>query len=329
MIPRPVVLGGAVSAVVGAMLVATALTGGEDSVYRSDADLFRRVALDPFGDGSAIDDPGLYGDAYRYGRVLFPLSAWVLGLGNAEAVEVGLVVLTAVAFGAVAGLSAAHVELAGGRAADGLIVLLAPGLWLAGVATFSEPFVLALLLAGLLLQLRGRTGWAAVSFAGALLAREAVLVAILPAVVWDWRARGGRALARLAAMVAPLAGWWIWVRFQVGSWPILDDSVSRRDALAPPLTGVLDAEAGDGGALLVAVVIGGLTLAAAIALVVHAPRSLLAWTALAAAVVIPFFGPNVWRYAGEAVRTMAYPQVLVLLGVAVARAGRTAEAATP
>jgi hypothetical protein len=328
---RPIGLAVFAATIAGIIMLFVAIDGGRDSVFRSDADLFRRVAIDPFGDGSSIDDPVRYGDAYRYGRILYPLTAWVLGAGQDDAVEVALVVLTVVAFGAVIGLSAEHLRRRG-RPPDGaLLVMLTPGLWLGALATFSEPFVLALLLLALLFELEDRRVAASVGFAATLLAREAMVVALVPAFVRDLRERGAVAVARFAAIGAPLVLWWIWVWVRVGELPFLDDTISRRDALAFPLTGFLDvdtagfADASSSSRRWMIVVVGLLTVAAAVYVAWRSTWPLVPWVCLALALVILFYGPQVWRFAGEAVRTMAYPQALLLLVAADLRAARIGE----
>lgn len=313
----------------GVLMALVAVQGGRDDVFRSDADLFRRVALDPFGDGSAIDDPEAYGDAYRYGRILYPLAAWLVGAGQDDAVEVALAALGVLSFGAVVGLSAELLRRRG-RAPDGaLLVLLAPGLWLGAIATFSEPFVLAVLLLALLLELEGRRVLAGAAWAATLLAREAMIVALVPVLVRDARHRGIRpTLLRGAAIVAPLLGWWVWVRARIGDWPFLDDAHSRRDALAPPLTGFIGIDntefpnASSSTAVAVTVAVGLATVVVAVVLARRSDWPLVPVTALALAAVVLVYGPNVWRFVGEAMRTMAYPQVLMLLVAADLRGGR-------
>jgi hypothetical protein len=328
---RSVALGALGAALAGMVMIAVALDGGREQVFRSDADLFRRVALDPFGDGSAIDDPQAYGDAYRYGRILYPLAAWVLGGGQGAAVEVALAVVAVLSFGAVVGLGAEHLRRRGRTPAGAVLVLLAPGLWLGAVATFSEPFVLALLLLALLLELDGRRARAGVAWAATLLAREAVAVALVPVVLRDARARGvAPALLRVGMIVAPLLAWWAWVRVRVGDWPFLDDAHSRRDALALPFTGFVGIDnsgfsnASSRLAVAVVVTIGLATLVLAALLARRSTWPLLPATALALASVIAVFGPNVWRFVGEAMRTMSYPHVLMLLVVADLRSRRPA-----
>ncbi len=337
-VARPILLGALAAAAAAALLIVIAIDGGRDAVFRSDADLFRRVALDPFGDGSAIDDPDRFGDAYRYGRILYPLAAWVLGAGQTTTTEVALGVIAALSVGAVVALAALHVRDAGGRAEDGLLVLVVPGLWLGTMATFSEPFVVALLLGGLLAEARGYRWRAAGVFAAMLLAREALIVALVPVAVRAVRRRGPVELVRLAAMVAPLALWWSWVRLRVGEWPPFDDSLSRREAVGLPVVSWFDLDrsafpdASGDVMVAVAIAVGIATVVAAVAAVAafRSQRgSLVAAAALATALVILFLGPNVWRFAGEALRTMTYPQVLLAVVLGQWRAARVPDATSP
>src|SRR5688572_24137548 len=122
--PESLILGTFAAAAVTIFIIASE---GYGAVLRSDGQHFYRVALDPFGAGRifAGSEPGA-GTAYRYGRILFPLAAWIVALGHRSAVTFAL---PAVYIGSIllfATLAAARCERAGRPPVAGLAALLVP-----------------------------------------------------------------------------------------------------------------------------------------------------------------------------------------------------------
>ena len=312
----------------GAAMIATAMSEGRGGVFHGDADIFRRGASDPFGDGSAIPTPESSGGAYRYGRILYPLAGWLFGGGSEGATEVALAVLAVAGCVVAVVLAALLLARRGTSPTRSLWLLAVPGVWFVGTAAFSESILLALLLGAVMLELRDRRAWASVCFAAMLLTREVAAVALVPAFVRDVRARGVAALPRWAATIAPLLGWWVWVRAHIGAWPLLEDSEGRRGALSLPFAGILRAvgEPGFDAMGWAAVVLGLATVACAVLVARRSRWPLLPATGVALALMIPFLGPNVWRWPGDAMRICTLPQVLVLLAALDLRrsAGRRA-----
>ncbi|MFQ5555098.1 MAG: hypothetical protein ACE5GC_06990 [Acidimicrobiia bacterium] len=302
-------------------------SGGIDSLFPSDADLFRRVATDPFGSGAAIDAPELYGDAYRYGRILYPLLAWVVALGRSGWVPWTLLLLGAVGLGLAA---ACAVELLGRRGvgqARMLWLAAVPAVWLGVRGAFSEWPLLGLLLLGLLLEIDGRRLGAAVTFSLALLGREALALALVPMAVRDFRAAGWRGLRRWAVVASVPAAWHLWVWVRVGSFPVFDPSLSRREAVDWPVRGLLTAF-GEQGATMTLMLVAGLglvTVIAATVIAVRRPWHPVTAAAMILALTIVVFGPNVWRFSGEALRTMMYALVLTAVAVVAAWGGAPPE----
>ena len=319
MLGRPTVRLGIAAAIVAAVvMVVMVATKGQKSLFRNDAEFYWLVARDPFGDGAVfIPFQEEMGRAYRYGRILFPAIAWVLAAGQASIVPWTLMVVDVLAFGATVWLAAELCALRG-RTHRGLAVLLVPAMWVALVIAVSEPLVFALILGTYLLWLRGQRAPALLVAAALLLAREAAAVALLPILWRDLRERGVRVLAGWALVPVPLLAWWVYVRARVGEWPFLDDSISRREALSPPLGGALTiVREGASGDHVVAFVLGALTIACA----VWVARRFVWWPisqgALAYALLLLLLGPNAWRYPGEAIRLMGPAQILIVLAVAV------------
>jgi len=316
-------LGGLVALFGGALMVVLILTSGSDDLFRSDALYFRIVAENPFGHSHQLFVHGpLTGDAYRYGRMLYPFTAWLLAVGHAPWVRWTLPIVDIVSLGVTAALAAELVARRGVDVGRALVILFVPGVWLSVSIAFSEVFVLALLLLLFLLVIDGRTGWAFVVAALALLARETAAIAVIPMALVALRARRWGEAGAWAATVVPLLGWWTWVHHRVGEWPPLDPSLSRREALSYPLGGVIHVvqEGTDAGHWFT-FLLGAVTVAAAVWVFMRARWYPIAMAALLFGVLIVCLGPNAYRYPGEAIRLMTPAQCLLLL--CFAASGRT------
>jgi hypothetical protein len=318
LVRREALVPGAVATVVAVIVMAVVVASkGRQSLFRNDAEFFWLVARDPFADGS-IFRPFAHemGDAYRYGRVLFPFLAWVLVLGRTSLVQWSLMAVDVVRFGVTVALAC---EWAARRRADvqrGIAVLLVPAMWFALVLAVSEPLVFALVLALYLLDEDGHRGAAFATAALLLLAREAAIVALVPLVIRDVATGGMRRAATWVLVVVPLLAWWTWVHARVGEWPFLDPSISRREALSAPFVGVVTIirEGADANQWL-AFILGAVTVAAAIRVFQTRRWFPVAHGALAFAAVIPLLGANAWRYPGEAIRLLGAAQLLIVLTV--------------
>lgn len=304
----------AVAAVVMAVVV---VSSGRQSLFRNDAELFWLVARDPFADGSIFRPfADEMGDAYRYGRILFPLLAWIAVAGRESLVQWSLMAVDVLAFGATVALACEVVARRGVDTFRGTSVLLVPAMWFALVLAVSEPLVFALTLALYLFDgdRRPLRAWAAAALL--LLAREAAVLAMVPLVVRDVRARAWGRAVTWAAVVVPLLAWWTWVRVRVGEWPFLDASISRREALGAPLAGAVTVvREGAGADHWLAFALGAATVASAVWAFRRHRWFPVAHGALATALLIPFLGANAWRYPGEAIRLLGTAQLLVVVAV--------------
>jgi LPXTG-motif cell wall-anchored protein len=112
-----------------------------------------------------------------------------------------------------------------------------------------------------------------------------------------------------------VTAWWVWVRVRVGTFPFLDPSISRREAMALPLTGMRRLlQTGEARADVW--IVFGLAMATAAAAVVlwrRGARGTLAGAALGLGLLMTALGPNALRSPGEAVRVLAPAQVFVAL----------------
>jgi hypothetical protein len=195
--------------------------GGEghyDGVY------FYAIARDPLARGEASTLIDLA--AYRYGHAGYGWVGWALSLGRPRAVPVALLAagVTSLAVAAIAfsRLSAAL----GWTPWGGLAVSLNPGLVYSLTALTSETLGAALLALSLLLWVRRRYGWAALSLAALCLVKEPFVLVPAGIGLWEcgrWlRARDTAATLRRLALLAagPLvfACWYVYVRVQFGEW---------------------------------------------------------------------------------------------------------------
>lgn len=169
-----------------------------------DGQFYFRLAVDPATRSTA--DHGVTFDypAYRHQRILTPLLAGALSLGEPSRVPEALIVLNVLALGAVAGLGALVAQRFGRHALWGLAVAGFPGFALTVARDLTECVAAAFLLAGLLLLARDRRLLAGVALALAALARETTLIVVAPLAVQaiaQVRRRGLRALLDPAVAV--------------------------------------------------------------------------------------------------------------------------------
>jgi hypothetical protein len=310
------VFGALAGALAALVLGVNAARHGGDWLFRNDAEFYWLVARDPFANGAVfrpIADE--MGNAYRYGRMLFPFLGWLVVGGRDSLVRWGLAGVDAVSFGAVVALAAELCARRGAQVERGLLVLVVPGLWFATVLVLAEPLVLALILAVYLLALDGRPRSAMVAGALLLLAREAAVIALVPLV---WRAVRQRRWADVVGWgltLVPLFAWWTWVRVQVGEWPFLDPSSSRRNALSLPFVGFARVVPDAGSDHVAAFVIGAITVAAAAWAWRRSSRTPVSEGAVLFGLLVLCFGQAAWFRPGEAIRLMAPAQLLTVIAL--------------
>jgi hypothetical protein len=317
-IRRPALAVGAAAAAIAALaMMVNVVQHGQDYLFRNDAEFFWVVARDPFGSGDLFRPvAAITGNAYRYGRPLYPVLAWLLALGRPSVVRTTMMVVELLSFGAMVALAAELVARRGRRPFDAMAVLLVPGVWWAVIIAISEPLVMALMLLVFVLHHDGRRGWALVAAAALLLTRETAVLALLPLAWADARRVGWvRAAAWLGAALVPLAAWWTWVRVRVGAWPFLDPSESRRGALDLPLRGYLRFRGDVTAGHVLAFALVAATVVAAIWVWRRRPWFPITDAALLFAVLLLFLGPNATRFPGEVLRLMMPAQVLVALAI--------------
>lgn len=178
--------------------------GDPNAVVGYDGQFSLYMVQDPLGAAIKMDAP-----VYRYQRILYPALAWLIsGGGQPSLAPWALIFVNLAATIAMTGLLAYLLESEG---SSGWYALLAP-LSIGGLFTLrgnlNEHLSLAFALGGMILLLKDKPGWAAMSFASGCLAKELALLFAGAAVIWlltnrRWRA----ALTVGAGSVGPLIVW--------------------------------------------------------------------------------------------------------------------------
>jgi hypothetical protein len=162
------------------------------------------IALDPRPSAAAahLDVP-----AYRYQRILHPLLARLLALGQPGLIAWTLLITNIAAHLGATWLLEQRLSAGGVSAWPALVYGLWAGLLLAVRLDLSEPLAFALVLAGLAALDRGRAGWAAASLALAMLAKETTLVFCVAGLGWAVVTQRWRTAAWLGLPLAAFAAW--------------------------------------------------------------------------------------------------------------------------
>jgi hypothetical protein len=169
-----------------------------------------QIARDPLNGWAKIDVP-----AYRYQRILYPMAARVLALGNAELVPWTLIIVNALALTAGVWLTEEMLRHFNVSRWYALIYGLSAGTLMSVRLDLTEPLAYALAQAGVLLALKDRWRWAAVMLALAALTKEMTLaVAAGIGLVYLYRRQWTKLLTFSAIVLLPFAIWqivlWQW-----------------------------------------------------------------------------------------------------------------------
>jgi hypothetical protein len=313
---QAIVVGMIAMLVAGAVMAFNVVRHGQAWIFRNDAEFFWVVARHPFGRGEMFRHvAGVTGSAYRFGRPLYPVLAWLVAAGRPGAVRNSMMVVELAAFGGMVAAAAELLARRGRRPFDAMAILLVPGVWWAVIIAISEPVVMLLVLVTFLLHADGHRRATLVTAALVLLARESAGLALVP-LVWDDVVRfGWRRFAPWVITAVPLLLWWVWVRVRIGQWPFLDRSESRRGALDVPLRGYVRAPGAVTAGRIVGFVLVGLTVVGAIWVWRRHPWFPVTHAAVLLAVLLLFLGPNATRFPGETLRLMMPAQLLVAMGL--------------
>lgn len=203
-----------------------------------DGQFLYRLAADPFN--LHVHAAGIRLDnAFRVGRIGYPLVAWLLSLGGRAAlVPTALLVVGLGSLAALAALGSVQARAYGLAWGWGLLICW-PGLLFSIDFDLAEPLEVLLVVAGFMALLRGRPGWATAALSLAVLTRETALVAVLAIAVWRLpRLMRRRVSGADLAWIVPVfvfAGWQLICRSVTGQVPLTSDTGANSQA---PFTGI-------------------------------------------------------------------------------------------
>jgi hypothetical protein len=172
------------------------------------------IAVDPLDAQDKLDQPD-----FRYRRIVYPLLARMLGLGNPTGIAWAMLVINLIA--AASGCIVLG-ELLARRGASRWLALVMPlslGYLVAVRADLTEPLALALALGGWLAFEKGRLGWAACLFAVGGLTKEMALILPAALVVEQLLKKGWREIALLTTSLLPYLFWSIVLTAWLGTSP--------------------------------------------------------------------------------------------------------------
>jgi hypothetical protein len=285
--------------------------------WTGDAQFFYAIARHPFASGGVSAHPLQFGVAYRYGRILFPVTSWLAAFGRPRWVPGAMLAVYVTSFGCWVATAAEHLRRSGRRPWVALLLLALPFSVMAFFRpeAVSDPMAGALLFTVYLYQRDGRTRAAYVAAALMILTREPLVLAIVPMLWMDWRERGRVVVRDAAIALAPYGLWLVWLRVRVGQFPFLDPGVSRRQALAAPLEGYLQTlRLGGGWTQWFGMLVALATLFGAVLLAARGRgRQPMTAGLVMLAAVIPFLGIAVFRHPLEAFRVLAPMQALMIV----------------
>ena len=201
----------------------------------NDGQQFLALALDPLqadpGTSAAVDNP-----IYRGKRLLYPLLAWLLGLGQPQWIPWAMGLINGACIGCAAGLVARWAQLHQRSPQWGLAVLVLPGYWITLSLDTADLLATTLMLSAAVAwhdQAIGRV-WG--SLTSALLARETALLAWAATGLTALWERRWRWLVPLALVPLPL---WAWTASLRSRFPAVPDGALAALHFTWPLGGIL------------------------------------------------------------------------------------------
>lgn len=173
------------------------------------------IALGPYGSAQGLDVP-----AYRYMRIVYPLTAWAIALGQRALVPwtmLGVNLAAAAVSAAILGSMACR---RGASAAAALVLILSFNYFIGLRLDLNEPVAFALALVGLYAYERDRLPAAVAAFAAAGLAKEVSLALPLGLAAWLLLSRRWKtALLLVVGCVGPYLAWGVVVGLWLGNMP--------------------------------------------------------------------------------------------------------------
>jgi len=289
------------------------------------------IAVDPLNAPAHMDVP-----AYRYQRILYPLLARVLALGQASLVPYTLLGINLAALAVGTAILERLLETEHASAWYALVYGLFAGVFVAVRASTNEPLAYALVLAALRAAQRERNGWCAIFLAMAGLTKETTLLFAAGYILFFMACRiDGHRRWRSAWLTALGAGipftlWQVALRIWLGAWGIGSGGANATPFEVVPFGGIWRLAGYD---LRVFVVFGVLAILIALVPTVWAlwqvVRELRAsrqhayvYLLLANAIVLPFLPFSTYREPLGLFRFLVGLVVCVLLYAAWSKARR-------
>jgi hypothetical protein len=229
-----------------------------------------QIAVEPLDASLRIDVP-----AYRYQRILYPVLARLLALGQPELIPWTLILVNIAAIGL--GTWATEQLLIGVRASRwyALTYGLYGGQLLALRADLNEPLAQALVQLAMLAWAKDRRVWTVIAFSLAALAKETTLVFLAAYILYSLKERQWRRAFGLGLGFVPFAAYqlilWMWL----GSFGVGSGGAGATSFSFIPLGGWLAiSEVSFQAFLLVSLVVVPMSILASIAGLVLSGRSL-------------------------------------------------------
>ena len=201
-----------------------------------------QIARDPLNGWTKIDVP-----AYRYQRIVYPLAARVLALGNAELIPWALIVINLAALAAGALITEEILAHYGANRWYALVFGLNAGMLMGVRLDLTEPLAYGLAQAGVLLLLKNRSGAAAIALALAALTKETTLMFAAGAILaYAARREGRRAIQLGVVVVTPFVIWQLILRGWFGQFGVGSGGALATPFEIVPLRGLWSIAALDG-----------------------------------------------------------------------------------
>jgi hypothetical protein len=190
--------------------------GIADGTSGYDGQFAYQIARDPVNGWTKIDVP-----AYRYQRILYPIAARMLALGNVDLIPWALIALNLGALIAGVWCTEKILEHYQANRWHALVYGLNAGVLMSVRLDLTEPLAYALAQLGVLLLLKDRWRWAAVIFALAALTKETTLLFVAGAMLMHLLQQRWRRLIEFALIsIGPFAIWQLILFNQFGQFGI-------------------------------------------------------------------------------------------------------------
>lgn len=201
-----------------------------------DGEFYYRLALDPFTTRATNFGITLDNAPWRQQRIIYPLLARMLALGQAGGISAALIAVNLLALCGIGWLGGAFAQALNCHALSGLVLPLYPGFLFALARDTAEILEVSLALAGMWCVMRQRAWRAALFFTLAVLTKETALLAVV-GVFAAYVLRQRKTIAPQAFMIPAivLAVWHRYLFNQWGQWPV----ASGIGNLGWPLMGLL------------------------------------------------------------------------------------------